>query len=205
MGSADLTASILYEVEHDGKIVERRWLQPKGIQAVNLKVLEKHRGNVHIHLTSIQQGRFYNQTKTVFVPWSNKRLSIEYATFRNKLYPGQDETWTLKIKGPDGEKVSAELLASMYDASLDAFTVNSWNSNFLTTTSARLGLSGYHSFSMVQARVLSDEWNEYYSPLQRVYRQFDWHDFPFQMNNYYVLRNSYRCLLYTSPSPRDRG
>lgn len=188
VGSANVDAYILYEVEHDDKIVERHWLQPKGIQKVHLKVLEKHRGNLHFHLTTIQQGRFYSQTKTVFVPWSNKKLSIEYATFRNKLYPGQNETWTLKIKGPDGEKVSAELLASMYDISLDAFAVNSWNTNFLTTTSAKFSFSSHHSFSMVQARVLGDEWNEYYSALQRVYRQLNWQGFPFQMHDYYPMR-----------------
>lgn len=184
IGSADLAAYVLYEVEHDGVIVERQWVQPRGIKALDLAIREKHRGNLHVHLTSVQQGRFYHQTKTIAVPWSNKRLSIEYATFRDKLYPGQDETWTLKIKGPNGDKVSAELLASMYDASLDAFAVNSWNTNFLTTTSPRLGLNGYRSFTTVQARIFSDDWNEYHSALQRIYRAFDWHGFPFQMQNY---------------------
>ncbi|MGH1337931.1 MAG: alpha-2-macroglobulin family protein [Aureispira sp.] len=205
MGSADLAASILYEVEHDGKIVERRWVQPKGVQSINLEILEKHRGNLHFHLTSIQQGRFYTQTKTVHVPWSNKQLSIEYATFRNKLYPGQDETWTLKIKGPEGERVSAELLASMYDASLDAFAPNYWSSNFLTTTSPLLGLSGYYSFSTVQARVLSDEWNDSYNPLQRIYRQFDWHDFPFHMNNYYRSRRLEMSAIQEKSSSKRRS
>lgn len=185
VGSGDLAAYILYEVEHDNKIVERRWLQPKGIQEVELKVLEKHRGNLHFHLTTIQQGRFYSQTKTVYVPWSNKKLSIEYATFRDKLYPGQEETWTLKIKGPDGEKVGAEVLASMYDASLDAFAFHNWSPSFFTTTNSSLGLRGYQSFSSVNARVLNDDWNEYYRTLNRVYREFDWHEFPFQMRRYY--------------------
>ncbi len=185
IGSADIAAYILYEIEHDGKIVERRWLQPKGIQAVELEIREKHRGNVHLHLSSVQQGRFYSTTKTVYVPWSNKKLNIEYATFRDKLYPGQDETWTLKISGPDGEKVSAELLASMYDASLDAFAANRWNTNFFATTYPRLGLQGYRSFQQVQGQILSKDWNENYATLSRVYRELDWQGFPFQMSPYY--------------------
>ncbi len=50
-------------------------------------------------------------------------------TFRDKLQPGTDETWSFKIKGPKGDKVTAELLASMYDASLDQFKPHSWSFN----------------------------------------------------------------------------
>ena len=60
------------------------------------------------------------------VPWSNKDLSIELETFRDKLEPGKTETWKIKIRGPQGNSVAAELLASMYDASLDQFTAHQW-------------------------------------------------------------------------------
>ncbi|MFK7796824.1 MAG: alpha-2-macroglobulin [Aureispira sp.] len=202
VGSFNKQTHVLYEVEHDGKIVARQWLQPKGIQTLQLAIEEKHRGNLHFHLTSVLQGRFYNQTKTIFVPWSNKKLSIEYATFRDKLYPGQKETWTLKIKGPEGKKVSAELLASMYDASLDAFAVHSWNTDFLGTSSPQLGMSAYNSFSATSARLLSNEWNQYYSPLTRVYRQFDWHDFPYQMYRLSPIR--YRAKMSTNARRYER-
>ncbi|MBK9451322.1 MAG: hypothetical protein IPN95_18320 [Bacteroidetes bacterium] len=62
----------------------------------------------------------------VNVPWTNKQLQIEFATFRDKLLPGAKEEWLVKIKGPKGEKVVAELLATMYDQSLDAFRTQSW-------------------------------------------------------------------------------
>ena len=44
------------------------------------------------------------------------------------MLPGQDEEWTLVIKNAQGKKAEAELLASLYDASLDElFTPNSFN------------------------------------------------------------------------------
>jgi len=54
-------------------------------------------------------------------------LKIETVTFRDKLQPGQKEKWTIKISGSDKEKINAEVLANMYDKSLDQFAVNSWS------------------------------------------------------------------------------
>ncbi|AZI54723.1 hypothetical protein EIB75_05420 [Epilithonimonas vandammei] len=58
---------------------------------------------------------------------SKDDLKIETVTFRDKLQPGQKEKWTIKISGADKEKINAEVLANMYDKSLDQFAVNSWN------------------------------------------------------------------------------
>jgi uncharacterized protein YfaS (alpha-2-macroglobulin family) len=63
-------------------------------------------------------------TQTIFVPWDDKELEVRFATFRDRLRPGQRETWTVKVAGPEGariENAAAELLAYMYDRSLDAF------------------------------------------------------------------------------------
>ena len=74
------------------------------------------------------------QTKTVDVKIKNekKNLRIETVTFRDKLLPNSKEKWTLKILGSDNEKINAEVLANMYDMSLDQFAVNkySWQSLF---------------------------------------------------------------------------
>ena len=58
---------------------------------------------------------------------SKDDLKIETVTFRDKLQPGQKEKWTIKISGADKEKINAEVLANMYDKSLDQFASNSWN------------------------------------------------------------------------------
>ena len=58
---------------------------------------------------------------------SKDDLKIETVTFRDKLQPGQKEKWTIKISGGDKEKINAEVLANMYDKSLDQFASNSWN------------------------------------------------------------------------------
>ncbi|MDN5626913.1 MAG: MG2 domain-containing protein, partial [Weeksellaceae bacterium] len=73
----------------------------------------------------------FNDVKTESVDLkladSKDDLKIETVTFRDKLQPGQKEKWTVKITANDKEKINAEVLANMYDKSLDQFAVNSWN------------------------------------------------------------------------------
>ncbi|WP_312760996.1 MG2 domain-containing protein [Epilithonimonas sp.] len=78
----------------------------------------------------------FNDVKTESVDLkiadSKDDLKIETVTFRDKLQPGQKEKWTIKISGADKDsstslRMTAEVLANMYDKSLDQFAVNSWN------------------------------------------------------------------------------
>ncbi|MPT33486.1 MAG: hypothetical protein E2600_17815, partial [Chryseobacterium sp.] len=73
----------------------------------------------------------FNDVKTESVDLkiadSKDDLKIETVTFRDKLQPGQKEKWTIKISGADKEKINAEVLANMYDKSLDQFAANSWS------------------------------------------------------------------------------
>ena len=48
---------------------------------------------------------------------------MKWEVFRDKLRPGQKEEWKLTIKTPQGQAAEAEMLATMYDASLDKI----WN------------------------------------------------------------------------------
>ena len=87
---------------------------------------EKDRGGFGVFQFFVKDNRFYNTTWNVSVPWSNKELSISFDTYRDKTLPGSEEKWKVKISGNKGQKVAAEMLASMYDASLDQFKAHSW-------------------------------------------------------------------------------
>lgn len=69
------------------------------------------------------------QTKSVVlkIKDTEQPLKIETITFRDKLEPGSKEKWSVKVSGNDKEKVNAEVLANMYDMSLDQFAVNSFS------------------------------------------------------------------------------
>ena len=88
---------------------------------------EEDRGGFGILQFFVKDNRFYTNSHIIAVPWTNKQLNISFTTFRDKMEPGSKEKWEVKISGTKGEKVAAEMLATMYDASLDQFKQNSWS------------------------------------------------------------------------------
>ncbi len=130
LGSASKDISVVIRVEKDKKIVKTQIIHLSNeVQSLDIPVTDKDYGGFVIHYqfvnyNSYKQGRFF-----IDVPYPKTKLEIETLTFRDKLQPNQEETWSFKIKGPNGDKVLAEVLASMYDASLDQFKAHSWQFN----------------------------------------------------------------------------
>lgn len=91
------------------------------------QLTEADRGGAAVSYITVKENRVYQQAAQVYVPWSNKDLNITWETHRDKLLPGQKETWTMVVSGAKKEKVAAEMLAGMYDASLDAFKPHQWS------------------------------------------------------------------------------
>jgi hypothetical protein len=89
-------------------------------------VSEQDRGGMAMSYAFVKHNRVYKGNQGFSIPWSNKDLNISYETFRDKLLPGANEKWKIKITGNKGEKVATEMLAGMYDASLDQFKPHSW-------------------------------------------------------------------------------
>jgi uncharacterized protein YfaS (alpha-2-macroglobulin family) len=116
---------VLMTVEENHVIVREEWFKTDGRpRRVTLPVTEKQRGGFGVYFSMVQNGRLYQKSQPITVPFTNKKLTIETQTFRNKLKPGQQEEWTLTIGGLNG--VPAEMVATLYDASLDAFDVLNW-------------------------------------------------------------------------------
>lgn len=189
LGTAEANILVRMDVEHDGKIIGTEWMKlPKGQKKVEIPVLEKHRGNFAVHFYTILNNRVYSRSFNVNVPWSNKELSIEYETFRNKLLPGEKEEWKIKIKGPKGEKAMAEMVTAMYDASLDAFRPNSWYFsvwNYMNGSRQWNVTGGYGSHDWNQ---YSEDWNTSSWYPSRYYDRLNW----FGYSSYgYGYGNSY--------------
>lgn len=198
MGSSLSDVKILYEIEHQGVITEKKWLEPKGNQQlIQIPVKEEYRGNFSVHFAFIKNNRFYQHDVTIFVPRTNKMLDITFETFRDKLYPGQDEEWKIKIKGKNGEKVAAELLATLYDASLDKFRENQWYFNIYNSYYANLGWK-CGTFTIGQAYVVSKDLNSYFPMPYRAFDYLNWFGF-----NYYPYDRYYDYEISESVKSED--
>ena len=102
----------------------RRTLMLSGSQWVDVPIGEADRGGLAARLTLIADHQLVTQGATLDVPWSNKELTVEFATFRDRLVPGSAETFRVTVKDARGRAVeagAAEILASMHDRSLDLF------------------------------------------------------------------------------------
>lgn len=128
------------EVEHRGKIVQSYWTRSGVTQAtVEQGVTEAMRGGFTLHVTQVRENRAYVTSRKVDVPWTNKQLDIQWEHFVSKLKPGHEETWKAVITGPDSEAAAAEMVAALYDASLDAYLPHNWpNLNLFRQDRSRL-------------------------------------------------------------------
>lgn len=101
---------------------------------ISRPIAEDDRGGLGFGWLYVHNNRVYQGSQQVDIPWSNRDLQVEWATHRDKLLPGAAEEWQLTIKGNKKEVVAAELLAGLYDASLDALKPHHWNWNRLSPT-----------------------------------------------------------------------
>ncbi|MBC6610564.1 hypothetical protein H8B15_06500 [Hymenobacter sp. BT507] len=157
VGSSEAGARILLEAEAKGETLRHEWLtlsagEQRVVEIPTTAALEGTQ--LYLHLTQVCDNRLYQHNITVQVVTPPAPLRISLATFRDKLQPGQKETWRVTIHSADGKPAKAELLASLYDKSLDVFRPHSfmeldfpkpyyqamlaWNGRFGTTNGGEL-------------------------------------------------------------------
>ncbi len=116
---------LFLDVFRGGKLDERRVLTSGKSGIVEIPVSrEIERGGFGVSLLLLRDHQLMEIAQHVFVPWDDRELKVELATFRDRIRPGAKETWRVTVKTPSGspaEAGAAEVLAYMYDRSLDLF------------------------------------------------------------------------------------
>lgn len=121
----------LVELECNGQLLTRYWTDAgRSQQAITLPITGEMRGGVSLRVTHVQENRAYIDERLIEVPWSDKQLSIKWERFRSRLGPGQKEVWTAIVTGTNASRAAAEMVATLYDASLDQFRRHAWSKNF---------------------------------------------------------------------------
>jgi hypothetical protein len=132
VGSSEDDVNIIYEIRVHDSLYSRKWVKLFDRQMlVEVPILEGFRGNFAVNFIFVKHNRAFQNSCVVTVPWSNKKLDIAFETFRDKITPGAQEEWKIRITKPGKQGAEAEFLASMYDASLDVFRPNYWSFNIL--------------------------------------------------------------------------
>ena len=74
---------------------------------------------IAVNIYMVRDGQVYQERVGLSKRSLDEKLDMKWEVFRDKLRPGQKEEWKLTIKNPQGKGADAEMLATMYDASLD--------------------------------------------------------------------------------------
>lgn len=203
-GSADKGVKVLYEMLYDQESLKKDWLYLNDVQRwTNIFIKEEHFGNVGVRMTVVKHNRFFSDTRTINVPFSHKDLKVETMTFRNKLYPGQDEEWKIKISGPKTDEFAAEMVAGMYDASLDAFLPHDWNFDIYPRYTYYGGaVAKDEGFNMQISSTKAKDWNTYNHRLVgQSYDNINWFGFGLYNQPYYARNKSMRAGAVGSAPP----
>ena len=187
IGSGWKHAIALVQVTYNNKILIQKYLQLNDNQrVVSFPVTEDMRGDVAVNIWLVKNNRSYSKFLTIKVPYIDRKLDVKVERFVDKLEPGQNVTWSFVITGKNGKGVLAQVLASMYDASLDAFVPNKWS----------FGVYGAAN-SLIKPDVVeinhigeTNQFNRlerYYPGSSFTYPQFNWHGFNLSYFGYYPI------------------
>ncbi|ASB47772.1 alpha-2-macroglobulin family protein [Alkalitalea saponilacus] len=112
-----------------GIVIDEEYHLNKAWQQAAFRVTEEMAGHVLIQAVLFYNNRSYSKELNLNVLKPEDQLNLELSEFKEELSPGEDNSWTLKLTDGTGQPVQTELLALMYDASLDAYQPNSLNLN----------------------------------------------------------------------------
>lgn len=193
VGSYRTSAYAYVKIVSNAKVLIEEWVMlNKEMRSYTIKVEEENRGKLLCSVLSICEGKLYEATETVTVPFTNKMIDFEYVTFRNQLLPGEKVSWRIKLMDEHKQPMNAELLCTMYDASLDVFAKNQFMIDF-GNTSPNL-LDGRYS----QARI--SQWkNKYQRALNSQYYTTDYPQWRYSM-----FRREIICF-FAEESEMDAG
>lgn len=128
VGTSDKDAYILYDLYANGKRISReRFRLTNENRTFSLPFREEWGDGVVAVFAFVKEGALHETMIRINRKQPNKKLAIKPVTFRDRLLPGAEECWTYRIWSADSSAVQAEVLASMYDASLDVLQSFSWN------------------------------------------------------------------------------
>lgn len=132
-GTSEKDAYVFMDVFCDNKRLESKLLHlSDSIVYFEYPYRESYGNGLGITFAFVRKGLLYKQEVTLTKRLPDNTLNMRWDVFRDKLLPGQEEEWKLTIRNSQDSPALAEMLATMYDASLDKIvkTVQPWQLNY---------------------------------------------------------------------------
>lgn len=143
-GTADKDTYVFYEIYDAKKRVVRKELKfNNSFEVITIPYLPEYKDGVVLSFCYVKEGKIYDIRKELKKRIKEDRIQVKWEVFRDRLTPGQKEEWKVVLLDKEGKPVDAELLALMYDASLDKI----WKYDKIWKTSYRHILPYLHYYS----------------------------------------------------------
>lgn len=171
-------------------VIRKDLIMVDGTKTIKVSVKNLEEAAFKLVVSGIRDNRVIEFQEIINFKADEKALLIEANTFRNKIQPGIEEKWSFTIKDSDNKIPDAEVLASMYDASLDLFKSSRWN----TTTDLE---SDYGNYPYFRSSYMVNTMNLYanhnpswgYRPTELYFNQLRSFGFSFGSKNNWFYKN----------------
>ena len=165
-GSAFTGTQIYYmlRVGKEDRVFRRVDCRDDAIHTEYIDVDSSMLGGFQVELFTVREGIVEQWNETIEVPFSHKELKVAISTFRDKLLPGEQEEWTIKVGGRKSEVGSSDLIPqtsalilTMYDDALNSYGGSGWgfwpwrHNSSARMDYDRIGDNGYPADWLVQA------------------------------------------------------
>lgn len=128
LGSGNKNVKALYEIHHKNKVFKSKWLELNNSkQQVKFPIRGDLKDGLNLNVLFVFDNKIYSQEEEIKINDPYRKLDIQLQTFRPILKPGGKEEWSIYISEHYKNPLNAELLCSMWDASLDQLKPHSWN------------------------------------------------------------------------------
>lgn len=199
IGSAAKGLTAFIQVVQDGEVLETYTKQLDGqFQEILIPITKAARdGGIRVDYYAVFANAYFSGNIPLQVIQEKNKLGIETITFKDKLLPGAKETWSFIINGAEAPEMAAEVLASMYDASLDNFKPHAWeldlpnrhfNNRFRYSLRSFDESFGINSFSVRNQKL------RYYRMTPLFFDSFD--DYGFSITGNEAIERNYLGRIY---------
>lgn len=128
IGNSDPYQHVVYSIFSGNKCIKSgSFDQCYSMKTFRFDYKPEYGNGILITYAWVHDGQMYQHSTTIERELPNKELTLTWKTFRDRLTPGQKETWTLNIKTHDGKAAKAQLLSVLFDKSLDMIKKHDWN------------------------------------------------------------------------------
>jgi uncharacterized protein YfaS (alpha-2-macroglobulin family) len=156
---------VLMEKYHSENLLSSQWLTLNSQQRFKVPVTAEDGDNTVVQLLMVYQNRLYTSYQKINVIKTDQLLNLKMLSFRDVLQPGQKEQWKIQISVYKNEKQAAEMVAGLYDASLDDITQpQKWDDALLIPGNRQTNYFNWNGYGFVlqqQSRSLFYKYNYY--------------------------------------------